>query len=122
MENLGRSGTQALLRRQAIMRFLLREPGPVNVSWVYAQSGGNISDLHYLAERDLVVLGESEDVRDPLADVEYVSLAEPPQLTQAQETVWHEIRDRFSSKLREQSQVFPICCTVLLVLARRRSI
>jgi primosomal protein N' (replication factor Y) (superfamily II helicase) len=37
-------------------------------------------------------LGENEDFRDPLADVEFIS-TEPPQLTQAQEAVWHEIHD-----------------------------
>jgi primosomal protein N' (replication factor Y) (superfamily II helicase) len=104
IENLGRSGTKALLRRQAIMRFLMREPGPVNVSWVYAHSGGNISDLHYLADRDLLILGENEDLRDPLADVEYVA-SEPPQLTLAQETVWREIRTGFKASSEDKPSI-----------------
>jgi primosomal protein N' (replication factor Y) len=90
MERLGRSGSDAIRRRQAIMRYLMREPEPVNVSWVYAESSGKISDLHYLAERDLVILSETEAIRDPLAEIEFIA-SEPPQLTSAQETVWREI-------------------------------
>jgi primosomal protein N' (replication factor Y) (superfamily II helicase) len=104
MESLGRSGSRVTLRRQAIMHFLIREPGPVNVSWVYAESGGNISDLHYLAEHDLVVLGESEDLRDPLAEIEFVA-SEPPQLTHAQETVWREIRAGIQESLEGRTSL-----------------
>jgi primosomal protein N' (replication factor Y) len=90
MENLGRQGSAALTRRQAMLRFLLREPGPVNVSWVYAESGGHLSDLRKLAQMGLVFLGESEVWRDPLEDLEFVS-AQPPPLTQEQESVWEAV-------------------------------
>lgn len=69
---------------------MLTEPGPVDVSWVYAASGGNLQDLRNLAERGLLVLGESEVWRDPLKGMEYIS-RDPPQLTQEQEKVWQEI-------------------------------
>ncbi|MCD6401397.1 MAG: primosomal protein N' [Anaerolineales bacterium] len=90
MDELARKGSQALARRQAMLRFLVREPGPVNVSWVYAESGGNLSDLKKLAELDLVVLGESEVWRDPLENINPVE-PEPPKLTQAQQDVWHKV-------------------------------
>ena len=77
MNDLGRAGTQALERRAAIMQYLIKEPGPMDVSWVYAASGGNLQDLRYLAERDLVVLGESEIWRDPLEGMEFVSKEAP---------------------------------------------
>jgi primosomal protein N' (replication factor Y) len=89
-EGLGREGTQARERRKAILAYLLEEPGPVDVSWVYAASGGNLQDLRYLAERDFIILGESEVWRDPLEGLEFVT-REPPQLTKDQQVVWGEV-------------------------------
>src|SRR3972149_3112337 len=45
LPDLARKGSPALERRQAMLRYLLREPGAVDVSWLYAESGGNLSDL-----------------------------------------------------------------------------
>ncbi len=90
MDDLGRKGSQARERRKAILTYLLEEPGPVDVSWVYAASGGNLQDLRYLAERDLVVLGETQIWRDPLEGMEFV-VKEPPLLTRDQELAWGEI-------------------------------
>ncbi|MGE5222304.1 MAG: hypothetical protein ACM3PY_07700, partial [Omnitrophica WOR_2 bacterium] len=58
MLGLGHAGTGVLQRRQAVMEFLLHEPDPVDVAWVYAESGANSTDLDYLAERELIILGE----------------------------------------------------------------
>jgi primosomal protein N' (replication factor Y) len=64
---MGTLGTrQTLSRRQAALRFLVQQPEPVNVSWVYAQSGCNLADLQELEERGLIRLFESEIFRDPL--------------------------------------------------------
>ncbi len=64
METLGTR--QTLARRQAALRFLIRQPQPVNVSWVYAESGCTLPDLEALEERGLIRLFESEIFRDPL--------------------------------------------------------
>jgi primosomal protein N' (replication factor Y) len=64
MPNLGTK--QTLARRQAALWFLIQQPEPVNVSWVYAQSGCNLADLQELEERGLIRLFESEIFRDPL--------------------------------------------------------
>ncbi|GAB4458040.1 MAG: primosomal protein N' [Anaerolineales bacterium] len=64
METLGTK--QTLARRQSALRFLIRQPEAVNVSWVYAESGCNLSDLETLEERGLIRLFESEIFRDPL--------------------------------------------------------
>ena len=90
LPGLGRAGSAALGRRQAIVRFLIQTFEPVDVSWVYAESGGNLSDLRYLEERGLVALGESEVWRDPLENADYLPL-EPPILTRDQEAVWEQI-------------------------------
>ncbi len=91
LPDLGRQGTKALVRRQAMLRFLIREPGPVDVTWVYAESGGNLADLRYLNERGLVLLGESEIWRDPLGQVEVLP-DEAPVLTSDQNSVWLEVQ------------------------------
>jgi primosomal protein N' (replication factor Y) (superfamily II helicase) len=66
--DLGKTA-ETLRRRQAALRFLMREPADVNVSWVYAESGCNLADLQELAERELIVLRETEIWRDPLEKI-----------------------------------------------------
>jgi primosomal protein N' (replication factor Y) len=41
----------------------------VNVSWVFAESGCNLADLQELAERELIILRETEIWRDPLEKI-----------------------------------------------------
>jgi primosomal protein N' (replication factor Y) (superfamily II helicase) len=81
----------ALTRRQAIIRFLLKEPWPVPVAWVYAASGGKMTDLQFLAEQGLVMLGESEIWRDSLEPTHHEPYL-PPTLTTHQQTVWEQIQ------------------------------
>ena len=64
METLGTR--QTLARRQSALKFLIRQPEPVNLSWVYAESGCNAADLESLEERGLIRLFENEVFRDPL--------------------------------------------------------
>jgi len=68
MPGLGKTA-ETLSRRQAALRFLMREPADVNVSWIYAESGCNLADLQELAERELIVLRETEIWRDPLEKI-----------------------------------------------------
>lgn len=97
LPELGRTGTPALLRRQAMLRFLMREVGPVDATWVYADSGGNLQDLYALAERGLVILGESEVWRDPLQKSVFLP-SQPPELTKDQQIVWEAIRPLLQAK------------------------
>jgi primosomal protein N' (replication factor Y) len=90
LESVGRAGSAALERRQAILRFLIREPWPVEVPWVYAVSKGTLLDLQKLEEAGLVTLGESETWRDPLDQLN-ITLSQPPELTPAQEAAWESI-------------------------------
>ncbi|MEN9561876.1 MAG: Primosomal protein, partial [Chloroflexota bacterium] len=69
MESLG-STKQTQARREAALRFLIQQPEPINLSWVYAQTGCNISDLQELEERSLIRLFENEIFRDPLERIE----------------------------------------------------
>lgn len=92
MPELGKTpGT--LLRRQAALRCLIREPADVNVAWVFAESGCNLADLQELAERELIVLRETEIWRDPLEKVEHLAgeIGIPPELTSMQRIAWEKI-------------------------------
>ncbi len=101
LEHLGRAGSAALERRQAMLRFLIKDPWPVDAAWVYAASGGTLQDLYKLEAEGLVALGETETWRDPLERVQ-ITLTEPPELTLAQQQVWEPIQaglQKISDKL-----------------------
>ena len=90
LPKLGRAGSAALERRQKILGLLITEPGAVDTSRVYAESGGDSSDLRFLSERGLVQLGERQTLRDSLQGMDF----QPdtvPSLTQAQSQVWSEV-------------------------------
>lgn len=103
---VGRAGSEALKRRQEILRYLIREPWPVEVAWVYAASGGTLQDLHKLADEGLVVLGESETWRDPL-DRLSTSVSQPPELTPEQQQVWAPIREAIHRAARGEGTIPP---------------
>ena len=90
--SLSRSPAKAA-RLAAVLDFLANEFEPVEVSWVYAESGANLQDLKDLAELGLIELGEAEAVRDSLAGQEFVPI-EPPTLTADQQRIWDVIRQR----------------------------
>ena len=52
--------------------------GPLELTWVYAESGGRLEDLRRLESQGLVSLGEAEVRRDPLAEMEFVPTAGTP--------------------------------------------
>lgn len=89
-----------LARRQAALRFLVREPQAVNVSWVYAESGCNLADLQELEERGLIILRETEIWRDPLEKIgDQGSGNQEVQLTPDQQAAWEQILRAFQSQL-----------------------
>jgi len=97
MPNLGTK--QTLARRQSALRFLIQQPEAINVSWVYAQSGGNLADLQELEERGLIRLFESEIFRDPLQRVENREIEKNKkiELTSEQTSALKEITKAISS-------------------------
>jgi primosomal protein N' (replication factor Y) len=86
----------------AIVRFLRAEGGPVDVSWVYAETGCQRRHLNKLAERDLLAFDTEETWRDPLADETFVPDT-PPKLTSDQQAVWSEIKSQIAN---DKAQVF----------------
>ncbi len=103
LPNLGRPGSLAFQRRQAVLQFLMREPSAVDVPWIYAESGGRAADLRWLADRGLIRLSESEVWRDPLEGLDYAP-SEALTLTPDQETAWAEIKSGIQAANAGQPQ------------------
>lgn len=83
-------------RRGKALRFLMRQPEAINVSWVYAESGCNLADLQELAERELIVLRETEIWRDPLEKIEnWEAIGRELKLTDEQQRAWDKIDSGF---------------------------
>jgi primosomal protein N' (replication factor Y) len=83
-------------RRKSVLDLLAREPGPLHVNWIYAETGATADDLRFLEQHDLVSLGETEVWRDPLADVDFIPTS-PPRLTADQAAAWEQIRPAFDA-------------------------
>jgi primosomal protein N' (replication factor Y) (superfamily II helicase) len=93
MAGLGKTA-DTLRRRQAAMHCLIHEPSAVNVSWVYAEAGCSLADLQELAEKELIVLRETEIWRDPLSKLDQALIKEPV-LTPDQRKIWKQIEASF---------------------------
>lgn len=78
-----------------VLKMLAREPGAIDVSWVYAQTGTNLDDLKRLEEEDLIALGEKETWRDSLSGRDFVPTSAPP-LMPEQASVWTAIETRIN--------------------------
>jgi primosomal protein N' (replication factor Y) len=87
----------------SIVEFLRTEDDPVDVSWVYAETGCTRYHLNKLAERGLVTFDIEEVWRDPLADATFVPDT-PPHLTSDQQAVWEEIREGISRVSRRVNE------------------
>jgi len=98
LSKLGKT-PETLRRRQAALNCLMREPADVNVSWVYAESGCNLADLQELAERELIVLRETEIWRDPLVKIGLAPV-ETPTLTSDQRRAWEQVAVSFQEPAR----------------------
>jgi len=96
MPELGRTA-ETRSRRQAALRTLMREPQALDVAWVYAESGCTLADLQELAERELIVLRETEIWRDPLVRIDQAPLMAPV-LTPDQQAAWEQIESAFRQR------------------------
>jgi primosomal protein N' (replication factor Y) len=90
---LGRT-PESQARRRAVLELLKREPTPLQVDWIYAETRATADDLRYLEEHDLIIVGETEVWRDPLASRDYIP-SEPPVLTADQAHAWQRVAAAF---------------------------
>jgi len=73
-----------------ILKVLARELEPVDVSWVYAQTGAKLPDLQKLSDLDFILLGEKKTWRDELAERDFIPAAAPT-LTPHQVFAWRHL-------------------------------
>jgi primosomal protein N' (replication factor Y) len=90
VKQIGKSGSAAFIRRGAIIDMLIKERASVEVTWVYAETNANLSDLQKLESEGLIALSEAEVWRDPLAQLDYTP-TQHPMLTSDQMSVWEPI-------------------------------
>jgi primosomal protein N' (replication factor Y) len=108
--NLGREAdgaprrANAINRRKAVLTYLQDHSRMAWADWVFAETGANRADLDWLAERNYILLGDSERWRDPLADIDYVASSAPP-LTTDQARAWEAVRAVMSQGAEEQGSV-----------------
>ncbi|RMG71126.1 MAG: primosomal protein N' [Chloroflexi bacterium] len=88
-----------------VLRVLARTDSPVNVSWVYAQTGANREDLIRLAERGLIRLGQKPKIRDPLEDIDYVPMS-APRMTDGQRAVWRVLREEIQNRQTTSGAIY----------------
>lgn len=91
MDSLARKGSPALHRRQEILNYLIRNTGPMRVSDIYRETGGNSNDIRRLSDLGLIEILESQVWRDPVQEVGFIP-SEPPRLTKAQADVWGQVQ------------------------------
>jgi primosomal protein N' (replication factor Y) len=87
-----RSLSAAAQRRAKVIDVLRKETRPLDVSWIYAETGASAVDLRRLEELGLITLGEEEIWRDPLAEAEFLPRT-PPDLTADQAAAWAPIEE-----------------------------
>ncbi len=74
-----------------IVQFLREEGAPVDISWIYAETGCRRYHLNKLEERGVIAFDTEEVWRDPLADETFVPDTPPP-LTSDQQAVWGAVQ------------------------------
>ena len=92
VSSISLSQTASSTRKAAVLKLLANEKEPAEVSWIYASTGANSSDLRWLEQRGFISFQSEEIWRDPLkninADLHYTSA---PALTAEQNFIWKKI-------------------------------
>ena len=100
-KRLGKLESPIRLRRIKALEFLQNETEPVNIAFVYAESGANAADLALLEKLNLIQFFEIEIQRDPLARINPVQTEEPTLTLEQDQVVRHlkeELNDRKEKK------------------------
>jgi primosomal protein N' (replication factor Y) len=97
LDEIGRSDSGAGKRRRKIVELLINEKAPVEVTWIYAEAEGQLSDLRSLENHGIVSLSSAEIWRDPLESLEFIP-ATAPVLTGDQLAVWEPIHHSIRAK------------------------
>ena len=91
------SRSQSVLeRRTSVLTLLARETGAVTVAMIMAETTAKATDLQYLAGLGLITIGQSEVMRDPLAELQ-PAFQQAPVLTPGQRAVWNLLAPQLTS-------------------------
>ncbi len=86
--------TASSIRKVAVLRLLAKEKESAEISWLYASTGANSSDLRWLEQKGYITFQSDQVWRDPLkntqADLRYTV---KPKLTSEQNVVWMKIEN-----------------------------
>jgi primosomal protein N' (replication factor Y) len=105
VQQIGKSGSGAAVRRTAVIECMIKEGEPIEVTWIYAETGANLSDLKKLEEEGLILMSQAEVWRDPLEQMDFIP-SEPPRLTSDQISVWEIIRDQIHHQPHDSAKPF----------------
>jgi primosomal protein N' (replication factor Y) len=105
VQDIGRKGSQAAARRNAIIETLIKEGEPIEVTWIYAETGASLSDLRKLEEDGILALSQAEVWRDPLEQLDFIP-SQPPQLTSDQALVWQKIKNHLHNDHSNTEKLF----------------
>ncbi|NJN80689.1 MAG: DEAD/DEAH box helicase family protein [Anaerolineales bacterium] len=95
MKSLG-STKQTQARRESALRFLIKQPEAINLSWIYAETSCKLADLQELEERGLIRLFENEIFRDPLGKLEKQEINDDFELTNEQNFALEKVISSFN--------------------------
>jgi primosomal protein N' (replication factor Y) len=84
-------------RRRKMLRVLAKENAPTRVSYLYASTGANASDIRFLEKKGLVLVGEEAVIRDPIQGIAPEGTS-APMLTTDQKNAWWTIQQALDSK------------------------
>jgi primosomal protein N' (replication factor Y) len=100
---LGFKDSAAFTRRLSVLRLLAGESQPAEISWVYASTGANSSDLRWLEQKGLIRFQSEEVWRDPLRDARGdLHYARAPVLTREQSAIWDRIEGLMDQRAFEK--------------------
>jgi primosomal protein N' (replication factor Y) len=84
---------------------MISEGEPIEVTWIYAETGSKLPDLRKLESEGIVALSQAEVWRDPIAQLDFVP-SQPPILTSDQDKVWEYIQEHLHHQDREATRSF----------------
>jgi len=102
---IGRQGSSAAIRRQAIVETMIAEGEPIEVTWIYAETRAKLSDLRKLESEGIVALSHAEVWRDPLAQMDFVP-SQPLILTSDQSKAWESIQAHLHHQCSDSTRSF----------------
>ena len=92
----GKAGGEAAERRRRLLMVLAKEKAPAQVSYLYASTGCNSSDIRLLEQKGLLIVGEETVIRDPVRGIQPEGSG-IPQLTADQQRAWQGIQRELAS-------------------------